>query len=57
MKARLLGENCADLWIEDSLVIELKAVQILVKRHEVQLVNYLAATNIDTGLPKLRIFR
>ncbi len=49
-EGQVVGEYYADLWIEDSVVIELKAVQILVQRHEVQLVNYLAATNIDTGL-------
>jgi GxxExxY protein len=32
------------------VVIELKAAETLVKRHEVQLVNYLAATGIDCGL-------
>lgn len=32
------------------MVIELKAAQTLVRQHEVQLVNYLAATGIDCGL-------
>ena len=32
------------------MVIELKAAQSLVKRHEVQLVNYLTVTGIDCGL-------
>jgi hypothetical protein len=34
----------------DSLIIELKANQLLAKAHEVQLVNYLVATGIDEGL-------
>jgi len=45
-----VGEYYADLWVEERIVIELKAAQILVKRHEVQLVNYLTATNVDNGL-------
>jgi GxxExxY protein len=32
------------------LILELKANQLLVKAHEVQLVNYLVATGIDEGL-------
>jgi GxxExxY protein len=47
---QLVGEYFADLWIDGRVIIELKAVQSLVKRHEVQLVNYLAATGIDCGL-------
>lgn len=49
-EGQVVGEYYADLWVDDSVVIELKAVQTLVKRHEVQLVNYLAATHIDDGL-------
>ena len=47
---RVVGEYYADLWVDERVVIELKAAQVLVKRHEVQLVNYLAATGIDCGL-------
>src|SRR5882724_2828689 len=39
-----IGEYYADLWVEERVVIELKAAQVLVKRNEVQLVNYLTAT-------------
>lgn len=49
-EGQVVGEYYADLWVDDSVVIELKAVQTFIKRHEVQLVNYLAATNIDNGL-------
>jgi GxxExxY protein len=44
------GEFYADLWVEDSVIVELKAVRSLDKVHEVQLVNYLTATGIDIGL-------
>ena len=46
----VVGEFYADLWVEERIVVELKAVQMLDRVHEVQLVNYLTATNIDNGL-------
>jgi GxxExxY protein len=49
-EGQVVGEYYADLWVDERVVIELKAVQMLVKQHEVQLVNYLAATGIDCGL-------
>ena len=45
-----VGHFTPDLWIRDTLIIEVKSVQTLSKAHEVQLVNYLAATRIDNGL-------
>ena len=45
-----VGEYFADLLVEDNVIVELKAVRDLRKEHEVQLVNYLTATGIDTGL-------
>ena len=47
---RVVGEFYADLWVEDRVIAELKAVRSLDRAHEVQLVNYLAATGVDTGL-------
>jgi GxxExxY protein len=47
---QVVGEYYADLWVDEHLVVELKAAQMLVKQHEVQLVNYLTATGIDSGL-------
>jgi GxxExxY protein len=49
-QGQVVGEYYADLWVDERVVIELKATQMLVKLHEVQLVNYLAATGIDCGL-------
>jgi len=45
-----VGEYFADLLIEDVIVCELKANENLSKQHEVQLVNYLAASRKDVGL-------
>ena len=46
----VVGEYYVDLWVDERVVVELKAAQTLVKEHEVQLVNYLTATSIDSGL-------
>jgi GxxExxY protein len=47
---QVVGIFTADLLVNDSLILELKANQLLVKAHEAQLVNYLVATGIDEGL-------
>ena len=40
----------ADLFVEKRLIIELKSVETLAVAHSVQLVNYLAASQVDLGL-------
>src|SRR3989442_13476402 len=47
---QVVGEYYADLWVDERVVVELKAALSLVKEHEVQLVNYLTATKVDLGL-------
>lgn len=42
--------NTADLLVEDSIIVELKAVEELTQAHEAQLINYLRATHIEVGL-------
>lgn len=49
-EGQVVGEYYADLWVDGRVVIELKAVQTLTQRHEVQLVNCLTATGIEDGL-------
>jgi len=46
----VVGDFKADLMVNDELIVELKAVSGMVVEHEVQLVNYLAATVKDIGL-------
>jgi len=46
----IVGEYCADLWVNQCVIVEIKAVRTLHRQHEVQLVNYLTATGTDTGL-------
>ena len=47
---QVVGLFTADVLVNDSLIVGLKANQLLAKAHEVQLVNYLIATAIDEGL-------
>ncbi len=47
---QIVGEYYADLWVNERVVIELKAALALAKEHEVQLVNYLTATGVNDGL-------
>jgi GxxExxY protein len=46
----VVGCFSVDLLVEDRVVLELKANQALATANEVQLVNYLTATGIETGL-------
>lgn len=47
---QIVGEYYADLWVDERIVVELKAALALAREHEVQLVNYLAATGVNDGL-------
>jgi GxxExxY protein len=46
----IVGDFFADAIVNDTIIIELKAVERLNKIHEVQLVNYLNASARDNGL-------
>jgi GxxExxY protein len=46
----VVGDFLVDLFIENTVVVELKAVQNLTKEHEVQLVNYLNGLRKEIGL-------
>ena len=47
---KLVGEYFADLIVENKVIIELKATESLIEEHELQLINYLKATDIEVGL-------
>ena len=57
----LLGEFVADIFVEDCLLVELKACRALADEHTAQLLGYLRASHIEHGLlvnfgaPKLQI--
>ena len=46
----IVGKYFADLIVNEKVIIELKASQNLTKAHEIQLINYLKATNVKAGL-------
>jgi len=62
-KDRVVGNFIADLVVERSLLVELKALKLLTSDHEAQIMNYLRVTGLSVGLllnfgaPKLEIRR
>jgi GxxExxY protein len=46
----LLGEFFADLFVDHQLIVELKAVRVVVGEHVAQLLGYLRSGRIETGL-------
>lgn len=46
----LLGEFFADLFIEDRLIVELKAARAVAEEHIAQLLGYLKSGRVETGL-------
>jgi GxxExxY protein len=47
---KIVGEYFADMIVENTIILELKAAESLMAEHEAQLVNYLKATEIEVGL-------
>jgi len=45
-----VGEYFADILVEKKVIVELKAIEKILKSHETQLYNYIKATNIEVGL-------
>jgi GxxExxY protein len=45
-----VGEYFADILVNDSIIVELKASEVLCEEHELQLINYLKATELEVGL-------
>ena len=45
-----VGEYYADLIVNDKVILELKATEVITEAHEFQLLNYLKSTNIEVGL-------
>ena len=45
-----VGIYYPDLWVEEQLIVEIKACVGLAQEHEQKVVHYLAATGIDHGL-------
>jgi GxxExxY protein len=58
-----VGDYIVDIFVEDSVLIELKAVRVLDNIHRAQCLNYLKATKmsvcllVNFGAPKIEIKR
>ncbi len=46
----VVGNFFADIAVEETVIVEIRAVEELTKAHEAQLLNYLKATNYEVGL-------
>lgn len=58
----VIGEYFADMLVEDTVIVEIKAARNLVPENEAQILNYLKATDKEVGLllnfgPKAEIRR
>ena len=49
-KGQEVGEYYADVLVNECIILELKAADTLCKEHELQLINYLKATDMEVGL-------
>ncbi len=49
-KGHAVGNYFADIIVDNSIIIEIKAVKAIVSEHEAQLMNYLRATDAEVGL-------
>ena len=47
---QVVGDYCADLLVDELVVLELKANEYIVQANENQLINYLKATSLEVGL-------
>lgn len=47
---QLVGQYFADIMVEETIIVELKAAEGLCEEHEFQLINYLKATELEIGL-------
>ena len=49
-KGVVVGCYCADIVVNDQILLELKAVETLNKAYEAQVINYLKATGLKLGI-------
>jgi len=49
-RGECVGDFFADLFVENLVLVELKAVKTIAPEHQAQIINYLIATRIDVGL-------
>lgn len=46
----IVGEYYSDMVVDDKVILDLQAAETIVAEHQVQLINYLRATEMEVGL-------
>jgi len=49
-RGQCVGEFFADIFVEEKVIVELKAVKAIAPEHQAQIINYLNATGFEVGL-------
>ena len=49
-RGECVGDFYADIFVENKIIVELKAVKTLTPEHQAQIINYLNATGVEVGL-------
>ena len=49
-RGECVGDFNADIFVENKVIVELKAVKTFAPEHQAQIINYLNATGIEVGL-------
>lgn len=49
-ESECVGEFFTDIFVEKKIILELKAAELICRDHEMQLINYLRATEAEVGL-------
>ena len=47
---QMIGEYKLDLFVENKIIVELKALSTITNQHRSQILNYLKASNLNVGL-------
>ena len=49
-RGECVGDYYADIFVEEKVIVEFKAVKAIAAEHQAQVINYLNATGIEVGL-------
>ena len=49
-RGECVGDFYADIFVEEKVIVELKAIKAIAPEHQAQIINYLNATGVEVGL-------
>ena len=49
-RGECVGDFYADIFVEEKVIVDLKAVKAIAPEHQAQIINYLNATGVEVGL-------